>query len=212
MTSFPLAGGILAGPIYILVGLAQILTREGFDITRHPLSMMSLGNLGWIQIANFIVTGLLVFGAAIGLRRVAQGDKQLRRGVLLLGIYGLGVWGGGGIFVTDPALGFPPGTPDTYPETMSWHGLLHFIFGQLGFLALIIASFVYARHFAVHGLRGWAMFSALTGALFLFAIFSTIATAGSAGVLWPLLALYAAVLLAWVWLSALSLHMRSKLA
>ena len=211
MTSFPLAGGILAGPIYILVGLAQILTREGFDITRHPLSMMNLGDLGWIQMANFIVTGLLVFGAAIGLRRVAQGDKRLRRGVLLLGIYGLGVWGGG-IFVTDPALGFPPGTPDTYPETMSWHGLLHFIFGQLGFLALILASFVYARHFAVHGLRGWAMFSALTGALFLFAIFSTIATAGSAGVLWPLLALYAAVLLAWVWLSARSLHMRSKLA
>jgi hypothetical protein len=94
---------------------------------------------------------------------------------------------------------------------MSWHGLLHFIFGQLGFLALIIASFVYARHFAVHGLRGWALFSVLTGALFLFAIFSTVATAGSVGTLWPLIALYAAVLLAWLWLSALSLHMRNKL-
>jgi hypothetical protein len=210
-TKVLLTGGILAGPLYILVGLAQILTREGFDITRHPLSMMSLGDLGWIQITNFIVTGLLVLGAAIGLRRVAEGDKRLRRGALLLGIYGLGVLGGG-LFVTDPALGFPPGTPDTYPTTMSWHGLLHFIFGQLGFLALIIASFVYARHFAVNGLGGWAIFSALTGVLFLFAIFSNVATAGSAGVLWPLLALYAAVLLAWVWLSSLSLHMRSKLA
>lgn len=209
-TKLLLTGGILAGPIYVLVGLAQILTREGFDITRHPLSMMSLGDLGWIQIANFIVTGLLVLGTAIGLRRAAEGDKRLRRGALLLGIYGLGVLGGG-LFVTDPALGFPPGTPDTYPETMSWHGLLHFIFGQLGFLALIIASFVYARHFAVNGLGGWAVLSVLTGALFLFAIFSTVATAGSVGVLWPLLALYAAVLLAWVWLSALSLYMRSKL-
>ena len=205
-----LTGGVLAGPIYILVGLAQILTREGFDITRHPLSMMSLGDLGWIQIANFIITGLLVIGGAIGLRRVAQADKRLRRGALLLGIYGLGVLGGG-IFVTDPSLGFPPGTPDTYPETMSWHGLLHFVFGQIGFLALIIASFVYARYFGINALRGWAMFSTLTGAIFLFAIIATVATAGVDGSIWALLALYVAVILAWTWLSALSNHMRNEL-
>jgi hypothetical membrane protein len=156
-TKLLLTGGVLAGPIYILVGLAQILTRAGFDITRHPLSFMSLGDLGWIQITNFIVTGLLVIAGAIGLRRVAQADKRLRRGALLVGIYGLGVVGGG-VFVPDPALGFPPGTPDTYPQTMSSHGLLHFIFGQIGFLALIVASFVYARYFAANDLRGWAMF------------------------------------------------------
>ena len=210
-TKLLLMGGILAGPIYILVGIAQVLTREGFDITRHPLSMMSLGNLGWIQIANFVITGLLVIAGAIGLRRLAQADKRLRWGALLLGIYGLGVLGGG-IFVTDPALGFPPGTPDTYPQTMSWHGLLHFIFGQIGFLALIAASFVYARYFAKKGLRGWAIFSTLTGALFLFAIMSTVATAGGDGSVGALLALYVAVILAWVWLSAISNHMRSKLA
>ena len=114
--------------------------------------------------------------------------------------------------MTDPALGFPPGTPDTYPQTMSWHGLLHFIFGQIGFLALIAASFVYARYFAKNGLRSWAMFSALTGALFLFAIIATVVTAGVEGSVWALLALYVAVILAWIWLSALSNHMRSELA
>jgi hypothetical protein len=210
-TKLLLTAGVLAGPIYILVGLAQILTRAGFDITRHPLSFMSLGDLGWIQITNFIVTGLLVIAGAIGLRRLAQTDKRLRRGALLLGIYGLGVLGGG-VFVTDPALGFPPGTPDTYPQTMSWHGLLHFIFGQIGFLALIVASFVYARYFAANRFRGWAIFSALTGALFLFAIFATVATAGGNGAVWALLALYIAIVLAWVWLSALSYRMRSQLA
>ena len=206
-----LNGSILAGPIYIIVGIAQILTREGFDITRHPLSFMSLGDQGWIQITNFIVTGLLVIAGAIGLRRAAQADKRLKRGALLIGIYGLGVLGGG-IFVTDPALGFPPGTPDTYPEAMSWHGLLHFVFGQIGFLALIIANFVYARYFATNQLRGWAMFSALTGGIFLFAIVATVATAGGEGAVWALLALYAAVILAWIWLTALSYHMRSELA
>jgi hypothetical protein len=210
-TKLLLSGGVLAGPIYIIVGIAQILTRAGFDITRHPLSFMSLGDRGWIQITNFIITGLLVIAGAIGLRRVAQADKRLRWGALLLGIYGLGVVGGG-IFVPDPALGFPPGTPDTYPQTMSWHGLLHFIFGQIGFLALIAASFVYARYFAKNGLPGWAMFSALTGALFLFAILATVATSAGDGSVWALLALYVAVILAWIWLAALSYRMRSKLA
>ena len=210
-TKLLLTGGVLAGPIYIIVGIAQILTREGFDITRHPLSFMSLGDLGWIQITNFIVTGLLVIASAIGMRRLAQADKRLRRGALLLGIYGLGVLGGG-IFVSDPALGFPPGTPDTYPQTMSWHGLLHFIFGQIGFLALIAASFVYARYFAVNDLRGWAMFSALTGGIFLFAIIAGIVTSAGDGAAWGLLALYVAVALAWIWLAALSYYMRNKLA
>lgn len=76
-TKLLLAGGVLAGPIYILVGMTQIVTREGFDVTRHPLSMMSLGDLGWVQITNFIVTGLLVIAGAISLRRLAQGDKRL---------------------------------------------------------------------------------------------------------------------------------------
>jgi hypothetical protein len=210
-TRLLLSGGLLAGPIYILVGIAQILTRAGFDVTRHPLSFMSLGDLGWIQIANFIVTGLLVIAGAVGLRRVAEADKRLRRGALLLGIYGLGVVGGG-LFVPDPALGFPPGTPNTYPQTMSWHGLLHFVFGQIGFLALIIASFVYARYFAANGLGGWAMFSALTGGIFLFSIIAGVVTSVGDNSAWGLLALYVAVALAWIWLTALSYHMRSRLA
>jgi hypothetical protein len=209
-TKLLLSGGSLAGPIYIIVGIAQILTRGGFDITRHPLSMMSLGDLGWIQITNFIVTGLLVIVGAVGLRRVTMADKRLRWGALLLGIYGVGVFGGG-IFVTDPALGFPPGTPDTYPETMSWHGLLHFIFGQIGFLALIVACFVYARYFSANGLRGWAIFSTLTGVIFLFSIVGSVALSAGNNAAWGSLALYAAVALAWIWLTGLFYLMRSLL-
>ena len=33
-----LACGVVAGPLFVAVGLAQLLTREGFDPTRHPLS------------------------------------------------------------------------------------------------------------------------------------------------------------------------------
>ena len=145
------------------------------------------------------------------MRRLAGAEKRLKRGALLIGIYGLGVLGGG-LFVTDPALGFPPGTPNTYPETLSWHGLLHFVFGQIGFLALIVAGFVYARYFAKNGLGGWALFSALTGGIFLFAIIAGVVTAAGDSAALGLLVLYAAVALAWIWLSALSYYMRGKLA
>lgn len=190
----------IAGLIYIMVGMAQILTRKGFDMSKHPLSLMSTGDLGWIQITNFILTGILVVLGAIGLRRAAKADKRWRRGALFIGIYGVCVIGGG-IFVPDPVLGFPPGTPDVYPETMSWHGMLHFIFGQLSFLALIIASFIFARHFAVAKLYGWAAYSAFTGSFFLAAIVAGIAAMGAP---WTMIALYVAVALGWAWLTALA--------
>ncbi len=44
----------MARPVYVVAGLIEILIRPGFDVTRHELSLMSLGNLRWIQIANFL--------------------------------------------------------------------------------------------------------------------------------------------------------------
>jgi hypothetical protein len=208
LTRLLLTCGMIAGPLYIIVGVAQILTREGFDVTRHPLSMMSLGDLGWIQIANFIVSGLLVVLGAVGLLRAVKGSNRWGFASALLLLYGLGVIGGG-VFLPDPSLGFPPGTPNTYPETMTSHALLHFVFGQLGFLALIIASFIFASYFASAGQRGWAAFSAFTGVFFLASIVTGVATMGAA---WTLIALYLAVALAWIWLSALMARTRAQIS
>lgn len=52
-----LACGVVAGPLFIVVALIQAFTRSGFDPVRHPLSLLSLGDLGWIQITNFVVGG-----------------------------------------------------------------------------------------------------------------------------------------------------------
>ena len=69
--------GAAAGPLYIAVGLAQMLTREGFDMRRHALSLLSNGELGWIQIANFLVSGALV--VAGGAWRAADAVRRSRR-------------------------------------------------------------------------------------------------------------------------------------
>jgi len=97
-----LAGGVVAGPLFIVVGLLQAFTREGFDLRRHPLSLLSNGDLGWIQVATFVVTGLLFAGAAVGMRRVLHPGRGGTWGPLLVGAVGVGMIAAG-VFVADPA-------------------------------------------------------------------------------------------------------------
>jgi hypothetical protein len=35
--------GVLAGPFYLVVGLAQAFLRDGFVFARHPLSVLTNG-------------------------------------------------------------------------------------------------------------------------------------------------------------------------
>jgi hypothetical protein len=198
--------GALAGPLYVAVGLLQVMLREGFDARRHALSLMSNGSLGWIQIANFVVSGLLVLAGAIGLRRALRGSLAGTWGPLLVGVYGLGLVAAG-VFVADPMDGFPPGTPAGPPVVISWHGPLHFMAGGIGFLALIAGCVVFARRFRARGEVGWAVFSFATGLLFL-AGFMGIASGSKQP--WVVPAFTAAVILAWAWLTALPLHVRAQ--
>ena len=55
------------------MSVAQAATREGFDILRHPLSLLSTGDLGWLQITNFVVAGVLALVGARGLRTAMRG-------------------------------------------------------------------------------------------------------------------------------------------
>jgi hypothetical protein len=86
-----LACGILAGPLFLAVWLLQALTRDGFDPSRHPLSLLSLGELGWIQIANFVVTGLLYVACAVGMWRVLHPGRSGTWGPVLVGGFGVGL-------------------------------------------------------------------------------------------------------------------------
>src|SRR3982751_920949 len=85
--------GVLAGPLYVVIGLLEILFRPGFDLRRHALSLMSNGALGWIQIASFVLTGLLVIALAIGVRRALHPGRAATWGPWLLAVYGLGLVG-----------------------------------------------------------------------------------------------------------------------
>jgi len=186
--------GAAAGPLYVLVGLGQVLTREGFDVRVQALSLLSNGDLGWIQIANFLITGALVIAGALGLRRALAGQRGGTWAPILLGLYGVGLIGAG-IFPADPGQGFPPGTPMT-GTTMSTNGLMHFVCGGIGFYALIAATLALTRRTLVLGEMAWAIYSALTGVFFLVSFLGIASGHVSPAIV---LTFYAAVVWIWGW-------------
>jgi hypothetical protein len=41
-----LACGVVAGPLFVVVATLEALTRRGYDLGRHPISLLSLGDFG----------------------------------------------------------------------------------------------------------------------------------------------------------------------
>jgi hypothetical protein len=143
--------GILAGPVLLGVGLAQVFTRDGFDLDRHALSQLALGPWGFVQVATFLVTGALVIAAARGLRGALGAGSGAVWGPRLLAGFGAGMLIAG-VFVADPAYGFPAGTPDG-PGRISWHGALHGVGFAVAMASWTAATIVLARAFAARGDR-----------------------------------------------------------
>src|SRR5690242_8538947 len=196
--------GVLAGPVYVLTALAQGLLRPGFDLMHDDVSLLSNGSLGWIQIANFIVTGAFVIAAAAGMAR-ALGSRSWW-GPRLLGVYGVGLVAAG-IFVADPMNGFPAGTPAGRPESLSLHGILHIVVAAVGFLCLVAACFVQARRFARERRGRWTAFSMITGVVFLLA-FAGVASGSTSAIV--VLAFWAAVIVSFAWIAAVSIDLYRK--
>jgi hypothetical membrane protein len=202
ITKSLLAYGVIAGPFYVTVSLAQALTRAGFDLTRHRWSLLSNGDLGWIQITNFILTGLMVVAFAVGLHRVLRPGVASTWAPRLVAVYGASLVGAG-VLRADPAMGFPVGTPDG-PADVSWHGIGHLVVGAIGFLCLIVACFVLARRFARDGRKGLAGYALVTGVVFLAGFAGIASGAGSTP---TILAFVGAVLWVWAWVSVIATHL-----
>jgi hypothetical protein len=149
-----LALGTAAGPVFLIVWLAQALTRDGFDPARHPMSLLSLGSAGWIQIANFVVTGVLLIGFAAGIRRVLNPGRAGTWAPILFAANGVGLILAG-VFRTDAGAGFPAGAPEGAPASISWHGILHEVGFALASVSWLAACFVLLRRFAADRQRGW---------------------------------------------------------
>ncbi len=150
--------GVVAGPLFVALWLIQALTRDGFDPIYHPVSLLSLGSMGWVQIVNFVATGALLVACAVGMRRVLHPGRGGSWGPRLLAANGVGLLVAG-IVVTDAGAGFPPGAPAGAPEQISWHGLLHEVGFAVASVSWLVFCAVLLRRFVALKQRGWVVAS-----------------------------------------------------
>ena len=95
-----------------------------------------------------------------------------------------------GLLRADPADGFGPGAPAGKAAHISWHAGGHLIAAGIGFIALIAACFVIARYFSRPGRRGMAVYSRITGLVFLAGFTGVTTGSASSAIVLPF---YAAV-------------------
>jgi hypothetical membrane protein len=164
-------GGAFGAFLFTVVYLIEGATRPGYNAWRQPASDLSVGPGGGVQVVSFIICGLLFLGFAIALNR------DSRWAAILVSIAGVGLIIAG-VFVTDPAPGFPLGSTG---RTSTVHGGIHLIASFLVFTTLPIACFVLARWFARAKKRGWALYSLVSGFLMWIALAAFGATNGHGG-------------------------------
>jgi hypothetical protein len=168
LTRWLLACGAIGPPVFVAVFLIEAVVPAirpvGYSALRHPVSGFAIGEHGWVQTANFLMTGMLLLGFAVGLRAAW---RHYRGGIwvsLLFGLIAVGLIGAG-VFTADPISGYPPGTP-AIPESRTTHGALHDAFSTLFFLGLPAACCLIGYRFARSGHRWWGAYSVGTAAVF----------------------------------------------
>lgn len=185
-----LGWGVVAGPFYLLLGLLLALTREGFDLSQHALSLLTLGDHGWLQILNFALTGIMVVIAGWGLLRAIEGHGRGAGSAVIVAGVAIAL---AGVFRPDPVAGFPVGAE----ETVTVNGIVHLALGSVEFVAFAVAAVLLARLFTSRDERGRAGWSRAAGVVIVLAFAGGAAlSAGPVGIA----LLWLAVLTGFGWL------------
>jgi hypothetical membrane protein len=179
--------GIVFPPLWLVVLIVLGFVKPGFNQLTQAGSSESIGQYGWVQIANFIVLGIALVVFAFGLWQ-GFGDRLSGRiGSVLMALAGVGLVGAG-VFSSD-------GTN----RAVSFHGNMHMTFSLVLFLSLLIAGFVYARRFWDD--RRFAIYSMAT-ALVISASFAL------TFVIPPGLSQRLMLIIVWTWITILGLRLR----
>jgi hypothetical membrane protein len=198
----------VAGPVLFMVAfLVDGAVRPGHDPATTPVSQLLLGDQGWLEIVNFIVSGLLISTFAVGLRRVLTTGTGSRWGPIMVGAAGIGLMMAG-VFMPDPAFGYPPGTPPGATQSYSGHATVHLLAALLVFGGLPIACVILARRFRATRSAAWSGYSLVSGLgmLLLFVFYA--AGAGGAGGLEAVAGWLerASIMIGFAWVALLAIH------
>lgn len=197
-----LAGSVLFTATFAIDGAL----RRGYGSLRQPMSALSLGPGGWVQVANFIVFGVLTCASAWGWRATlapALGAVWYPRLKLAAGLMFITA----GVFSQDPAPGFPAG--DRAPAVASVHAQIHNVAAVASLAATVAAMFVLAcRLRREPRWRGWGSYAGLTGTVMIafLAAFAATSDRGNFGGLFEKLASITALIFAVTLIPRLLLH------
>jgi hypothetical protein len=143
---FAVRAGIIGPLLFVLTFSVEGWLRPEY----HPLGMyisaLSLGPRGWIQIANFMLFGVLLFAFSRATAVEFADGIASRAGPRLLELIAIG------LFVSGPLVMDPMSTP---PRSMSPHGIAHQVFGAIVFALMPVTCVVFARRFRVDPAWRW---------------------------------------------------------
>lgn len=194
-----LACGAVGGPLYVIVTLAQALTRDGFDMRQHRFTLLTAGDLGWIHQSNMVLVGVLTMLFAVGVSQILRKGRGAVWAPRLLGLFGL-AYIVGGVLTSDPVAGFPPGTtPEVVHHTAQ--AAVQNASRGVSTLLLIATSLVIAGWFAADGRRGWAWFYGTAIPM----VFMALTAVGVAVGVNPVAPAFLAT--PWIWVTALAVHL-----
>jgi Protein of unknown function (DUF998) len=174
-----IAGGIVGPLVFVATFMVEGANTAGYDPMRVPVSLLSLTDRGIVQVLSFLVTGALVVGCAVGLRRIFAGGRAGRAGPVAVGVAGVGLLLAG-LFSADPSFGYPSGAPPGVGPAPSARAYVHVAGAFLFFGGLIVASWLFAARFRAEGRSGWAASSAVSGVTVL--LFLGLSSGGPDGV------------------------------
>ena len=203
-----LLAGVVGPLLFIAVFLVEGATRPGYSAWRNFVSQLATGDLGWTQVLNFLVCGVLVLAFAVGLRLSIRGKRGSVGAPVLLGLFAVSLLVAA-IFSTDPALGYPPGAAEVHTA----HGMIHGLAGLFAFTLIPAAAFVLAWHFAAEpDGRRWAVYSTVVGIVILamFVTGNVVSTMDATGT-WPNaptgFVQRIAIITGWTWISVVALQL-----
>jgi hypothetical protein len=130
--------GMIAPALFVAVFTIEGGLRPGYAWLGTYVSALSLGPRGWIQVANFLVFGVLFFWFTRGVAAEFPTGKASRGGLVLLTIIAVCY------FISGPFVMDPTGTP---LNQVTLHGTIHGLAGAVVFILMPISCFVYLRRF-----------------------------------------------------------------
>jgi hypothetical membrane protein len=175
--------GVIAPLLFTVVYMVEGGTRPGYDPLRHQVSLLSLGEGGWIQTASFLVTGALLIAFAIALRADLREGPGARGVPVAIAVSGVG-FVVAALFPTQPLFGYPPGTPDGMATDISASSLLHVTGAGLLFFGLVVAALVLANRDRRAGDTVWVVAS-VVAAVTVFVFFGLSGGGPSGQLLFP---------------------------